>query len=53
MRTDAATTELLFEIRNVSKRFGPYYALRDVSMDIRSGQVHAVTGKMAREKARS
>ena len=45
MRTDAATTELLFEVRNVSKRFGPYYALRNVSMDIRSGQVHAVTGE--------
>jgi ribose transport system ATP-binding protein len=45
MTTDGATTALLFEVRNVSKRFGPHYALRNVSINIRSGQVHAVTGE--------
>lgn len=45
MKTDTATNELFFEGRNLSKRFGPQYALRDVSIDIRSGQVHAVTGE--------
>ncbi|HEY5952734.1 MAG TPA: sugar ABC transporter ATP-binding protein [Terrimicrobiaceae bacterium] len=45
METDRARGELHFEGRNLSKRFGPQYALRDVSIDIRSHQVHAVTGE--------
>ena len=45
MSTNAARKELWFEVRSVSKRFGPHYALRNVSIDIRSGQVHAVTGE--------
>ena len=45
MKTDGARDELFFEVRNLSKRFGPQDALRDVSIDIRSGQVHAVTGE--------
>ena len=45
MKTDEPGRAVRFEARNVSKRFGPQYALRDVSIDIRSGQVHAVTGE--------
>ena len=37
--------ELFFEGRNLSKRFGLHYALRDVSVNIRSGEVHAVIGE--------
>src|ERR1044072_8737115 len=32
------------EIRNVSKRFGEFHALRDVSLDIQSGELVALLG---------
>ena len=32
------------EIRNVSKRFGEFHALRDVSLDIESGELIALLG---------
>ena len=32
------------EIRNVSKRFGDFHALRDVSLDIESGELVALLG---------
>ena len=32
------------EIRNVSKKFGEFHALRDVSLDIESGELIALLG---------
>ena len=32
------------EIRNVSKQFGDFHALRDVSLDIASGELIALLG---------
>ncbi|MEG2630018.1 MAG: ATP-binding cassette domain-containing protein, partial [Comamonas sp.] len=32
------------EIRNVSKQFGSFQALRDVSLDIQSGELIALLG---------
>ena len=32
MKTDGARDELFFEVRNLSKRFGPQYALGNVNI---------------------
>jgi simple sugar transport system ATP-binding protein len=37
--------EVFLEVVNVSKRFGPVQALDNVSMDVRSGEVHALLGE--------
>ena len=37
--------ELFFEVRNVSKSFSGTHALKNVSLDIRNGQVHALIGE--------
>ncbi|MDR1618731.1 MAG: sugar ABC transporter ATP-binding protein [Treponema sp.] len=36
---------MVLETRNTSKRFGAVYALRDVSIDIRAGEFHALVGE--------
>ena len=33
------THEILFEAEKISKKFGAHYALRDISFEIRSGEV--------------
>ena len=38
-------TAPLVELRSVSKSFGPTRALRDVSLDLRAGEVHALVGE--------
>ncbi len=35
----------LLEMRGISKHFGPVAALRDVSLDVRPGEIHAVVGE--------
>jgi ribose transport system ATP-binding protein len=37
--------DLFFEARNLSKRFGPQQALCEVSINVRSGQIHAIIGE--------
>jgi simple sugar transport system ATP-binding protein len=40
-----ATSPPLIEFRNISKKFGEIYANRDISFDVRSGEIHAVAGE--------
>ncbi len=35
----------LIEIRNISKKFADFYANRNISLDIREGEIHAVVGE--------
>jgi ABC-type sugar transport system ATPase subunit len=35
----------IFEARNISKAFGPVQALRDVSLTLHAGEVHAIIGE--------
>ncbi|QPZ38392.1 sugar ABC transporter ATP-binding protein [Paramicrobacterium chengjingii] len=43
--TTRETSEVLVELRRVGKRFGATQALDDVSLEIRSGEVHAIVGE--------
>ena len=45
MGKTADTVPLLLEFRNISKSFGAVKALRDVSFDLRPGEVHALLGQ--------
>lgn len=38
-------SDLILEISNLSKTFGPIQALRDVSFELRKGEVHAIAGE--------
>ena len=38
-------TPALIEIRNISKKFGDFYANRDISLDILEGEIHAIVGE--------
>ncbi|RMF41836.1 MAG: ABC transporter ATP-binding protein [Alphaproteobacteria bacterium] len=44
MSEEAATPEVLLDIRNITLRFGGVEALRDISFDIRKGEVRAIIG---------
>jgi ribose transport system ATP-binding protein len=41
----STTTELVLELRGVSRQFGAVRALSDVSFDCRAGEVHAIVGE--------
>ncbi|WP_449276972.1 sugar ABC transporter ATP-binding protein [Leucobacter sp. GX24907] len=43
--TDPATHEVLVELRAVDKRFGGTQALGGVSLEVRSGEIHAFVGE--------
>lgn len=43
--TDPATHEVLVELRSVDKRFGGTQALDGVSLEVRSGEIHAFVGE--------
>jgi ABC-type sugar transport system ATPase subunit len=38
-------TPVVLSLRNVSKSFGPVRAVRDVSVDCRAGEIHALVGE--------
>jgi len=38
------STETLLETQSLTKRFGGFYALRDLSMQVKRGDIHAVIG---------
>ncbi|RSM90635.1 hypothetical protein DMH04_04010 [Kibdelosporangium aridum] len=42
---DVTALNSLVRLRNIHKRFGGVHALRDVSLQIEPGQVHAVLGE--------
>lgn len=35
----------ILEMRNIAKRFGQFYALKDVSLSIYSGEIHSLMGE--------
>lgn len=37
--------EVVLNLQNISKQFGTVHALRDVSLDCRAGEIHAVVGE--------
>ncbi|WP_297747403.1 sugar ABC transporter ATP-binding protein [uncultured Tessaracoccus sp.] len=39
------TEDSIIQMRNISKRFGGVHALKDVSLDVRRGEVHALIGE--------
>jgi ABC-type sugar transport system ATPase subunit len=41
----AAPTELILSLSGISKRYPGVVALRDVDLDVRSGEIHAVVGE--------
>ena len=45
MTVGAEAVEALLEMRGITKRFGPVTALRDVSLDVRPGEIHAIVGE--------
>ena len=45
MHQSKSNGELFFEVRNVSKSFSGTQALKNVSLNVRAGQVHAVIGE--------
>ena len=42
--TEAASPEVLLEVVDLSKSFGPVRAVQGLSLDVRAGEVHAVCG---------
>ncbi|MDH3694659.1 MAG: ABC transporter ATP-binding protein [Gammaproteobacteria bacterium] len=40
----APATEALLEVQGLTKRFGGFYALHDLSMEVKRGDIHAVIG---------
>jgi sulfate transport system ATP-binding protein len=42
--TDATATHMSIEVRQVTKRFGPFVALQDVSLEVRTGELVALLG---------
>ena len=42
---EAMADEVILSIQHVSKRFGGTQALKDVSFDIRQGEIHALMGE--------
>lgn len=40
----AAENQIALRVERVSKRFGGFYALRDVNLEVRHGDIHAIIG---------
>jgi simple sugar transport system ATP-binding protein len=45
MRLEGATVVEMLRMEHISKRFGSFYANRDVSLSIREGEVHTLLGE--------
>lgn len=39
------STAPLLEMRNIAKRFGDFYALQSVDLDVYAGEIHALMGE--------
>lgn len=39
------STEICVELKGITKRFGAVVANEDVSLDVRSGEIHAIVGE--------
>ena len=48
-----ANKELLFEVRGISKAFAGVQALKNVSLSVRGGEVHALIGENGAGKLKS
>ena len=44
-RAEQKSPSLLLEMRGIAKRFGNFYALQDVNLDIYRGEIHALMGE--------
>ena len=44
-QTENTSPSLLLEMRNIAKRFGDFYALQNVDLDIYRGEIHALMGE--------
>ncbi|WP_181003481.1 MULTISPECIES: sugar ABC transporter ATP-binding protein [unclassified Microbacterium] len=44
-RASADPDRAILRVESVSKRFGPTIALRDASLDVRAGEIHALVGE--------
>lgn len=41
----------MLELRNISKTFGAFHALKSVSLAIRPGEIHGLVGRTVQAKA--
>ena len=44
-QAERTSPSLLLEMRNIAKRFGDFYALQNVDLDIYRGEIHALMGE--------
>ena len=45
MQESQSKKELFFEVRNISKNFSGTHALKNVSLNVRAGEVHSIIGE--------
>jgi ABC-type uncharacterized transport system ATPase subunit len=51
-RSAAMTATPVLEMRHIAKAFGKFYALKGVDLTVWPGEIHALMGRTAPEKAR-
>ena len=45
MTRDGRSDDLILEMRGITKAFGSFKALEDVTLDVRRGEIHAICGE--------
>ena len=45
MTRDGRSDDLILEMRGITKTFGSFKALEDVTLDVRRGEIHAICGE--------
>jgi ribose transport system ATP-binding protein len=45
MQESQSKEKLFFEVRNISKNFSGTHALKNVSLNVRAGEVHSIIGE--------